>query len=105
MLSSSDLIRGLLIIAGVITVIGYGATLVRPCPVFVVQIRQGQPSIRHGRISAAFQEAIVDICRDHQIKSGEIRGLKSNGRFRLAFSSRFPEPARQQLRNYWLSES
>jgi hypothetical protein len=73
----------------------------RPRPNFVVRIADGVPRVARGKVTAAFLQEIGEVCRRHEVASGEVRGLEHDGRIALAFSGRVPEPCRQQLRNLW----
>jgi hypothetical protein len=73
----------------------------RPQAVFVVSIRGGQPEATHGKVTAAFLTAVAELCGEHQVTSGEVRGLARGRRISLWFSDGVPAGFQQQLRNWW----
>ena len=78
---------------------GYGA--LRPRPLFVVRIRDGVPRAARGKVTRAFLRDVAEICVQHDVRRGEIRGLAAGRRIDLAFSAGIPGPCRQQIRNLW----
>jgi hypothetical protein len=73
----------------------------RPRASFVVQIRQGVPRVARGRVSRGFVDEIGEVCRRHDVRQGEVRGMADGGRIALIFSGDLSESCRQQLRNIW----
>jgi hypothetical protein len=72
-----------------------------PRPVFIVRIRDGQPHVTKGTVTQTFLREIADTCARHGVTSGVVRAVARDGRMVLAFSSGFPVPCQQQLRNLW----
>jgi hypothetical protein len=74
----------------------------RPARVFDVRLTGGTPAATAGAVTAAFLNRVREVAADHGIAAGRVWGVADRtGRVRLMFSSHFPEPARQQLRNWW----
>jgi hypothetical protein len=69
--------------------------------VFLVRIRDGQATVDRGRVTTAFVGAVQDLCREHGVSTGEIRGYSNGSVIRLWFAAGIPEVFRQQLRNWW----
>ena len=69
--------------------------------VFGVHIRDGQPDTAWGTVTPAFLDTVQELCRDHGVTTGEIRGCSQTGLIRLWFSAEIPEGFRRQLRNWW----
>lgn len=68
---------------------------------FRVRIHGGVARVTHGQTSTSFTNAVNDIARLHNIRSGTIE-CKGQGRHaRLHFSRDFPEQGRQAIRNAW----
>jgi hypothetical protein len=72
-----------------------------PRYVFVVRLKDGQPRVTQGTVAPAFLREIADTAARHGVTSGVVRGVARQGRVVLAFSSGFPPPCQQQLRNLW----
>lgn len=87
---------GLMILAGWVV---YMAT--RPGGVFVVRVRGGVPRATRGVVTSAFLRDVAEICAQHRVRSGTVRGVADGRRIRLEFSSGMPTACRQQIRNVW----
>jgi hypothetical protein len=73
----------------------------RPRADFVVRIRLGVPRVTRGRVARGFVQEIGEVCRRHDVRRGEVRGVAEGRRISLSFSGDLPEACRQQLRNLW----
>ncbi len=73
----------------------------RPRPVFVIRIRDGTARASRGPVPQAFVGQVHDICREHHISTGTIRGFLVRKRIVLACSRHIPPPCRQRIRNIW----
>ncbi len=69
--------------------------------VFVVQIRNGVPFLKRGKVAQAFVVELIDVLSRHGIRKGAIYGVPKAGRVALGFSRAIPQGARQSLRNVW----
>src|SRR5262249_44263630 len=76
-------------------------TAYRPRASFVVRIRDGVPRVSRGQVSRPFIQESGEVCRRHDVRHGEVRGVADGRRIALSFSGDLPEPCRQQLRNIW----
>jgi len=74
---------------------------VRPLAVFVVRIQRKVPQATQGKVTAAFLGEIAELCRQHGVDTGEVRGVACGRRISLWFSGGVPASFRQQLRNWW----
>ena len=72
-----------------------------PRPVFVVRVERGQPRLARGTVAPAFLREIGDTCARHGVTQGVVRAVARERRIDLAFSTGFPAPCQQQLRNLW----
>ena len=78
--------------------------LVRPRALFVIDLVDGMPRTKSGKITAAVLNDLGGICRENEIKRGRIRGVaRRGGRIALQFSHEFSPGLQQQIRNYWES--
>jgi hypothetical protein len=86
-------------------VIGFVAwviwSLVQNRYVFEIRIASGQPSLRKGKVTAAFLDRVNVVCRESDVARGWIRGVPHGPRVTLRISHHFPPGARQRLRNEW----
>jgi hypothetical protein len=73
----------------------------QPRRAFVVRVAGGEPRTVKGVVTPAFLAQLRDVCRQHGVQSGAVRGLVRGRRIALAFSGGVPPAARQQLRNWW----
>jgi hypothetical protein len=69
---------------------------------FIVRIKHDAPRIVKGKVTAAFLEEVMGICREAGIRRGFVGGLWRGKRIVLVFSWHFPARIRQRLRNLWL---
>src|SRR5262245_51838027 len=74
----------------------------QPRRVFMVRIADGEPRCVAGAVTPAFLARVREVAAAHGAKAGWVRGLARGARIRLAFSRQIPEPARQQVRNWWV---
>jgi hypothetical protein len=86
--------------------IGFAACVVwaiflHPSCVLEIRIAGGEPSIRKGKVTAAFLGRVGVVCRESGVARGWIRGVPQGRRVALRFSSNFPPGAQQRLRNEW----
>src|SRR5262249_42575594 len=72
-----------------------------PRPVFVVRISDGVAQAARGQVTRAFLRDIGQICAQHGVRRGSIRGVADGRRINLVFSAGIPGPCRQQIRNLW----
>jgi len=89
----------LLLLAGIALTVAWLAA--RPPAVFVVTVRDGLARVKRGKVTDAFLAAVVEVCREFDVSTAEVRGVARNVRIALHFSSSLPEAARQRLRNWW----
>jgi hypothetical protein len=74
----------------------------RPPRVFAVRVAGGEPAATAGAVTPAFLRRVREVAAEHRVAAGRVWGVVGRGgRTRLEFSAGFPEPARQQLRNWW----
>ena len=57
--------------------------------------------VTKGKVHAVFLDEAREICRDFQITSGWIGGVKRGKATALRFSNSIPRPCQQRLRNAW----
>jgi hypothetical protein len=76
-------------------------TISRPRYAFVVQVGDGLPEAVRGKVTPAFLARIREVCDQHGVRRGTVRGVVRGRRISLDFSSDIPLPGRQQLRNWW----
>jgi len=76
--------------------------LAQPRPVFRVRIEMGQPRVVRGTVTPTFLAEVEQICRQHALSRGEIRGvMDGQARLALRFTRSIPWGTQQQLRNWW----
>ena len=73
----------------------------QPTPLFTVTLSEGIPRATFGAVTPEFLTRVTEVAAAHGVTRGTIRGLAHGERIRLQFSANIPEPARQQLRNWW----
>jgi hypothetical protein len=69
--------------------------------VFEIRIRDGQPSIRRGKVQKAFLGSVALVCQEGGVSRGWIGGVTRGKRVMLRFSRHFPPGTQQRLRNEW----
>jgi hypothetical protein len=74
----------------------------QPRYVFIVRIQSGRPRVIRGKVTAAFLDAVDDVCTQHHVQSGAVRGVERGRRTSLAFSAGIPKACQQRLRNLWV---
>lgn len=75
----------------------------QPRVAFLIRIAGGEGRLERGTSQASLLAEVNEVCRREGIESGTVRGLERSGQVSLAFSKDVPPPARQQLRNWWVS--
>jgi hypothetical protein len=75
----------------------------QPRVAFVIRVLKGESHLDRGIAPPGLLNEINEVCQRERIDSGTIRGHIGSGGISLVFSSKFPEGARQQLRNWWVS--
>ena len=73
----------------------------QPRCAFVIQIAQGIPKAVRGKVTAAFLEQVREVCEQHSVRQGIVRGLVRGRRIALGFSASIPPAGQQRLRNWW----
>lgn len=68
---------------------------------FQVRIRNGEPRLRRGKVSAAFLSSLGEQCRNERIHRGWVGDLHRGRQVQLRFSRNIPAPCQQRLRNEW----
>jgi hypothetical protein len=68
---------------------------------FEIRIHDGQPSLRRGKVTAAFLTHVALVCQETGVVHGWIGGRWHGKRVALCFSRQFPPGVRQRLRNDW----
>jgi hypothetical protein len=83
-------------------VIGWALyAICRPRPLFVVRIKDGVPRAARGQVTRGFLRDVAEICSQHGVEDGEVRGIAAGRRIDLVFSGGNPGRCRQQIRNLW----
>jgi hypothetical protein len=93
-----DPLGKLLFAAAVVAVLCWGLW---PRCSFLVRLEDGVPRVAKGKVVGAFLENIQEVCAQHGVRNGVVRGMQRGHGVALAFSDDFPEPCRQRLRNIW----
>lgn len=70
----------------------------KPPAVFVVRVRDGQPTAVRGKVTGAFLTAVADVFRVFKLSAGEVRGVARGRGIALRFSSGVTPGACQRLR-------
>jgi hypothetical protein len=73
----------------------------QPRCAFVIQVARGIPKAVRGKVTAAFLEQVREVCQQHDVQYGTVRGLIRGRRISLGFSRNIPPGGQQQLRNWW----
>jgi hypothetical protein len=68
---------------------------------FIVRLKRSGPRVIKGKVTAAFLDELLEICRSAGVNRGWLGGLRRGKRIVLVFSWHFPAPVRQRLRNLW----
>jgi hypothetical protein len=97
--SDSDWLLRLLIVAAMALLLWWG---LRPRYAFVIRVRNGRTRLSRGKATQRFMEEVGEICQQHDVTRGTIRGFLVRRRLLLAFSWNIPRPCRQRIRNIWL---
>lgn len=77
--------------------------LLKPKPLFMVEIRNGQAVTTHGKVSGKFLRECERIASLYKLFDGRIEGCLSGQRVRLRFSKSIPSEYHQNFRNVWQS--
>ena len=72
-------------------------------PLFVIQVREGQPEVTTGKVTAAFLQRLKEVVDAYGIKKAKIFGMKRGARVALQFSRQIPAAACQKMRNWWVN--
>lgn len=75
----------------------------QPRVAFVIRILKGEGHLDRGIAPPGLLNEINEVCQREGIDSGTVRGHIGSGGIALVFSSGFPDGAKQQLRNWWVS--
>ena len=75
--------------------------MLQPRCAFVLKVVEGVPTAVHGTVTPAFLQQVQQVCSQHGVQSGIVRGLVYGRRISLTFSKQFPPEGQQQLRNWW----
>jgi hypothetical protein len=75
----------------------------RPRAVFRVRVAAGRPEATEGTVTPAFLTRVREVAAANGVSRGVVSGFAHGEFIRLRFSAEIPEPARQQLRNWWAS--
>jgi hypothetical protein len=70
---------------------------------FEIRVSRGRALLRKGKVTTAFVGMVTELCREHGVAKGWIRGRPWDRRIALKFSRHFPPGLRQRLRNEWQS--
>src|SRR5205823_14121653 len=73
----------------------------QPRCAFVIQIAQGIPKAVRGKVTAALLEQVREVCEQHSVRQGMVRGLVRGRRIALVFSASIPPVGQQLLRTWW----
>jgi hypothetical protein len=68
---------------------------------FIVRIANGELRLKKGKITQAFRHEIRELCAEHGVRNGWVRGAWQGRRITLVFSNSIPPPCQQRLRNTW----
>jgi hypothetical protein len=68
---------------------------------FVIQINGDQLRVTKGKVAADFLDNVREVCRESEITSGWIGGVKRGKAIALRFSGNIPPACQQRLRNIW----
>ena len=75
----------------------------RPRAVFVVRLEDGKAGAAEGTVTPAFLARVREVAATNGVSHGVVSGFAHGEFIRLRFSAEIPQPARQQLRNWWAS--
>ena len=79
-------------------------SMLQPRYAFEIRIRQGNPRVRRGKVTATYLKRVADVCQDAGVAQGWIGGVQQGRKIALRFSRHFPPSPQQRLRNEWLLE-
>ena len=91
----------LLVILMIGVVIAGALYLMKPRPVFVVQLKDGQAITIQGKVAGYFLRECERIAAMYQLSDGRIEGCRAGQRVRLRFSKSIPQEYHQNFRNVW----
>jgi hypothetical protein len=74
----------------------------RPRRVFEVHVRDDKTQVITGTVTQAFLQRIREVFASHGVNNATVFGVARGRRIALQFSHEIPEPACQQLRNWWV---
>jgi hypothetical protein len=94
----------LIVFAAVLAVV---AVLVRaalaPRFQFMIQIVRGEWRVTKGKVPAEFLDSLREACREFNVHTGWVGGVRRGKAIALRFSHHFPPPCQQRLRNAWFN--
>jgi len=70
-------------------------------PVFTVMLKAGEGHLARGKVTKAFIQECLDVCKRENLDSITIFGVNGEYGIRLEFSKNTPESCRQMFRNIW----
>src|SRR5262249_2715481 len=73
----------------------------QPQYIFLVRIREGLPSVAHGRVTGQFMHELSEILETFGVSRGWVGGVARGNFISLRFSGNIPPGCRQRLRNLW----
>ncbi len=88
----------LLVLGAIVTAVWLA---LQPRCAFVVRIVQGVPKTVRGKATASFLEQVREVCQQHEVQGGTVRGVIRGRLISLSFSGNIPAAGQQQLRNWW----
>ncbi len=70
-------------------------------PVFEVRFKAGEGKLFKGKVTRAFIQECLEVCKMEGLDSISIYGVNSDNGIRLEFSSNIPKSSCQKFRNIW----
>ena len=70
---------------------------------FVIQIHGDQLVVAKGKVPGDFLKEAREVCRQFDVTSGWVGGVRRGKSIALRFSTNFPPPCQQRLRNIWFT--
>ncbi len=68
---------------------------------FVIQINGDRVTVTKGKVQADFLDDVREVCRESNIASGWIGGVRRGKAIALRFSGNIPPACQQRMRNVW----
>lgn len=69
--------------------------------VFEIKLKKGQAYLVRGKVTGAFINDCLEICKNENLDAVSIFGVSSENGIRLEFSSNVPLACCQKFRNTW----